>query len=242
MSGSLDVLAPKCKTIYLSRNFTSDQKISCSDQTSPMTKRSPVTSPVTTLHRWPKDHQKLHQWPNFTGDQTSPVIKLHRWPKITDELHRWPNFTGDQSTPVIKLHWFPKLHWWQIIHRWRSLTPQHGTGILHSLTIAESLALPGNKYYFDQGRPEALPNFCPWTLKLSPNMEETLGAEEVQETGTPPRGISSSDQIGHRSHGGTGLLSAAAFSAALMLRTAVITEVAEGARDGATRWSCRPPT
>ena len=63
-------------------------------------------------------------------------------------------------------------------------------------------------------------------------MDETLGAGEVQEAGTPPRGFSSSDQIGHRSHGGTGLLSAAAFSAAPVLRTAAITDVAEGASDG----------
>ena len=63
-------------------------------------------------------------------------------------------------------------------------------------------------------------------------MDETLGAGEVQEAGTPPRVFFSSDQIGHRSHGGTGLLSAAAFSAVTVLRTAATTDVAEGPSDG----------
>ena len=63
-------------------------------------------------------------------------------------------------------------------------------------------------------------------------MEETLGAGEVQEAGTSPQGFLSSEQIGHRSHGGTGLLSAAAFSATPILRIAAITEVAKGPSDG----------
>ena len=63
-------------------------------------------------------------------------------------------------------------------------------------------------------------------------MDDTLSAGEVQEAGTPPRGFLSWEQIGHRSHGGTGLLSAAAFIAAPVLRTATITEVAEGLSDG----------
>ena len=58
-------------------------------------------------------------------------------------------------------------------------------------------------------------------------MDKTLGAGEVQEAGTPPRGFSSSDRIGNRSHGGTGLLSAAAFSVALVFRTTAATEVAD---------------
>ena len=51
---------------------------------------------------------------------------------------------------------------------------------------AESLALSGNKYHFDQDRLEALPNFCPWTSKLSPNMDNTLGAGKFRKPGLHP--------------------------------------------------------
>ena len=128
--------------------------------TSPVTKRSPVTSPVTKVHRstkitghqrspvtkvhrspqlhwWPKDHRKLHRWPNFTGDKTSPVTKLHRWLNFTGDFtgdQSLPvtspvtkHFTGDQSTPVTKLHRYPKLHQWPKVHRWASLPRQYGT-------------------------------------------------------------------------------------------------------------------
>ena len=46
------------------------------------------------------------------------------------------------------------------------------------------------------------------------------------------RGYRSSEEIGHCSHEGTGLLSAAAFSAAPILRTAAATEVARDRSDG----------
>ena len=71
-------------------------------------------------------------------------------------------------------------------------------------------------------------------------MNETQSIE-VQEARTPSRGFFSSDLIGHRSHGGMGLLSAAACSAAPILRTSAITEVAEGPSDGGMGWSYRPP-
>ena len=48
----------------------------------------------------------------------------------------------------------------------------------------------------------------------------------------PPQGFLSSEQIGHRSHGGMGLLSATAFSAARVLRTVAITKIADGPSDG----------
>ena len=131
--------------------FTGDQDFT-GDQ------RSPVTSPVT----------KLCQWPKITGDHSSPVTRT----SPVTKFHRWPNFTGDQSTPVTKLHRCPKLHRRQIVHRWTSLLPQHSTGVPHCLMETEPLALLWNKYYFDQGWPEAVTNFWPWTLKLSPNMDE----------------------------------------------------------------------
>ena len=149
-------------------NFTGDQKITgnfTSDQKITRNFTCDQTSPVTKDHRWTSLVTKLHRWSNFTGDQISPVTKLHQL----------PNFTSDQSTPVTKLHRCPKRHRWQTVRLCTSLPPQHGIGVPHCLTEAESLALPGNKYYFDQGRPEALPNFCLWTLKLLPNMDETLG-------------------------------------------------------------------
>ena len=137
-------------------------------------------------HRWPKFSGEQ----DFTGDQTSLVTKYHRWASRVTKLHRWPNhrwpnFTGDQSRPVTKHHWCPKLHQWQIVHRWTSLPPQYGTDVPHCRMEAEPLALLWNKYYFDQGRPKALPNFCQWTLKLSPNMDETLSAGRGQKAGTP---------------------------------------------------------
>ena len=55
---------------------------------------------------------------------------------------------------------------------------------------------------------------------------------EVHDAGTPPWGFFSSGQVGHRFHRGMWLLSAAAYSAAPVLRTAATTEVAKDPSDG----------
>ena len=121
---------------------------------------SPVTSPVTKVHRWP------------TSAVTMPVTKLHRWPRrwptcTGDQLHRWPRrwtkCTGDKNLPVTKLHR------WPIVHRWIILPPQHGIGVLHCFTEAESLVLPGNKYNSIKVGRKALPNFVYglWNCRLT---------------------------------------------------------------------------
>ena len=64
-------------------------------------------------------------------------------------------------------------------------------------------------------------------------MDETQSMEEVQKKPGIHLGIYfSSGQIGHRSYSGAGMLSAAAYSAAPVLRTAATTEVTEGSSDG----------
>ena len=55
---------------------------------------------------------------------------------------------------------------------------------------------------------------------------------EVQEVGTQHLRFFASVQIGRCSDGGTGLVPAAAYSAAPILRTAAATEVADGPNDG----------
>ena len=57
-------------------------------------------------------------------------------------------------------------------------------------------------------------------------MDESPGAREVQEAGTPVRGFFSPSNVGHCPHGGTKLLSAVAYRATPVLRTAATTEVA----------------
>ena len=52
---------------------------------------------------------------------------------------------------------------------------------------------------------------------------------EVQQAETPPRQLTLFSQIGHRSHGGTWLLPATAYSA--VLRIAAATKVAEDPSD-----------
>ena len=63
-------------------------------------------------------------------------------------------------------------------------------------------------------------------------MDETQSMGEVQEAGTPPPQLLPPSRIFHRSQGGTGLLPAAAYSAAPVARTSAATEVAEDPSDG----------
>ena len=63
-------------------------------------------------------------------------------------------------------------------------------------------------------------------------MDESPGAEEVQEAGTPPRGFFLPSNVGHCLHGGMGLLSAVAYRATPVLRTVATTEVAGEPSDG----------
>ena len=63
-------------------------------------------------------------------------------------------------------------------------------------------------------------------------MDETQNMGECQKAGTSSRQLTPPSRIGHRSHGGSGLLPAAAYSATAVLRIAVATEVAEDPSDG----------
>ena len=74
-------------------------------------------------------------------------------------------------------------------------------------------------------------------------MDETLGAGEVQEAETSSQGFLSSEEIGHCSNGGMGLLSTVTFSATPVLRIAAATNVAgdpsEGGWGGAVDPQCK---
>ena len=72
------------------------------DQSSAVTRTTPVTKRSLELHRW------LRRWPNFTGDQSTPVTRDHRWPNYTSDQKTTGNFAGDQASsdqtsPLTKL-------------------------------------------------------------------------------------------------------------------------------------------
>ena len=63
-------------------------------------------------------------------------------------------------------------------------------------------------------------------------MDESNSAVQVDEAGSIPRQLTPPREVDHRPHGGTGLFSAVAYNATLVIRTAVTTEVAEDPSDG----------
>ena len=158
---------------------------------------------------------KPHRWPNFTGDQTSPVTKCHRSPN----RHRWPDFTDE------------------LAHRRQSCT--------RLPTRVKGIEPPTNphkfKSYFNKFV-QKLCNFRPQTLKLSPIVDESNSAGEVEDAGSPPRQLTPPREVDRRPHRGTELFPAVAYHASPVPETVPTTEAAEDLSDGGDGVELSSPT